>query len=119
MAGYSGTPLVRKLGIAPGQRVLVDGSDLDLDWPDGVTVHRRLQRSAPYDVVMCFCTEFARLAGRWPVLHPLTTPAGALWVMWPKPKVGWLTPCRAMKAARSSNGSPWSPGCGTQMVAGP
>jgi hypothetical protein len=91
VAGYSGTPLVRKLGIAPGQRVLVDGSDLDLDWPDGVTVHRRLQRSAPYDGVMCFCTEFARLAGRWPVLHPLTTPAGALWVMWPKRSSGMET----------------------------
>src|SRR5215207_6311152 len=85
MAGYSATPLVRKLGIAPDQRVLVDGSpDFDLDWPPGVTVHRRVRRDAPYDVVLCFCPDSERLANRWPVLHPLTTPAGALWIMWPK-----------------------------------
>ena len=96
MAGYSATPLVRKLGIAPGQRVLVDGGgDFDLDWPPGVTVHRRLRRNAPseapYDVVLCFCTSLGRLAARWAVLHPLTTPAGALWVMWPKRTSGVAT----------------------------
>ena len=89
MAGYSATPLVRKLGIAPGHRVLVDGpADFDLDWPSGVVVHRRVVRGEPYDVVLCFCTDNRRLAARWPVLHPLTTPAGALWVMWPKRSSG-------------------------------
>ena len=92
MAGYSGTPLVRKLGIAPGHRVLVDGAaEFDLDWPPGVVVHRRVTRGEPYDVVLCFCTGHRRLAARWPVLHPLTTPAGALWVMWPKRSSGVAT----------------------------
>lgn len=92
MAGYSATPLVRKLGIAPDQRVLVDGSpDFELDWPPGVTVHRRVRRDAPYDVVLCFCPDHKRLASRWPVLHPLTTPAGALWIMWPKRSSGIAT----------------------------
>jgi hypothetical protein len=91
MAGYSATPLVRKLGIAPEQRVLVDGSDFVLPWPAGVTVHRRVQRGTPYDVVLCFCPSRKRLAERWPVLHPLTTPAGALWVMWPKRSSGVAT----------------------------
>jgi hypothetical protein len=91
MAGYSATPLVRKLGIAPDQRVLVDGSTFELPWPPGVTVHRRAQRGTPYDVVLCFCPDRKRLVGRWPVLHPLTTPSGALWVMWPKRSSGVVT----------------------------
>jgi hypothetical protein len=83
--GYSGTPLARKLGIVPGSRVLLDGapSDFALDVPDGVTTNRRAG-AGPYDVVLCFCPDRARLERRWPVLHPLTTPAGALWIAWPK-----------------------------------
>lgn len=92
MAGYSATPLVRKLGITPDQRVLVDGSsDFELPWPPGVTVHRRVQRGTAYDVVLCFCPDRKRLVARWPVLHPLTTSAGALWVMWPKRSSGVIT----------------------------
>jgi hypothetical protein len=91
MAGYSATPLVRKLGIGPGHRVLLDGSDLDLPWPPDTTVHRRVRRGTSYDVVLCFCTDLKRLTSRWPVLHPLTTPAGALWIMWPKRSSGVAT----------------------------
>ena len=92
MAGYSATPLVRKLGIAAGQRVLVDGSpSFEVPWPPGVTVHRRVQRGTGYDVVLCFCPDLKRLVSRWPVLHPSTTAAGALWVMWPKRSSGVAT----------------------------
>lgn len=90
MAGYSGTPLARKLGIAPGHAVLLDGAPdgFGLDGlPDGVRVHRR-PGAGPYDVIVCFCPDRARLARRWPVLHPRTTPAGALWVAWPKRSAG-------------------------------
>jgi|SRR2546430_4941221 len=86
MAGYSGTPLARKLGIAAESAVLVDGA------PDGFAIDElppgvRLSRRAgpgPYEVILCFCTDFARLRRRWTALHPLTTPAGALWIAWPK-----------------------------------
>jgi hypothetical protein len=92
MAGYSATPLVRKLGIGPDQRVLVDGSaEFELPWPPGVTVHRRVQRDARYDVVLCFCADSSRLSSRWPVLHRSTTPAGALWILWPKRSSGVAT----------------------------
>jgi hypothetical protein len=86
MAGYSATPLHRKLGVADGARVLLDGAPPDLDLgalPDGVTVRRRAG-TGPYDVIVCFCPDRARLAARWPVLHPLTTPGGSLWIAWPK-----------------------------------
>ena len=88
MAGYSGTPLARKLGILPGSSALLDGAPAGfaLDAP-GARVARRAG-AGPYDVVVCFCPDSARLARRWPVLHRLTTPAGALWVAWPKRAAG-------------------------------
>ena len=93
MAGYSGTALPRKLGIKDGSRVLLDGApgDFDLgDLPGRVTVHRR-SGDSPYDVVLCFCPDSARLRTRWPALHGRTTPAGALWVAWPKRASGVRT----------------------------
>lgn len=90
MAGYSGTPLPRKLGIAAGVRVLLDGAPDGFDLgplPDGVVLHRRAG-SDPYDVVLCFCPDAARLRSRWPALHGRTTPAGGLWIAWPKRSSG-------------------------------
>ena len=93
MAGYSDTPLARKLGITAGSSVLLDGAPASfmLDGrPFPVSVHRRAGRG-PYDVVLCFCPDAARLHRRWPALHPLTTPAGAQWIAWPKRSSGVRT----------------------------
>jgi hypothetical protein len=91
MAGYSGTPLVRKLGIADDARVLLDGAPagFTLDAPGAVVGTR--PGPGPYDVILCFCPDLARLAKRWPVLHPRTTPAGSLWIAWPKRSSGLAT----------------------------
>jgi hypothetical protein len=93
MAGYSNTPLVRKLGVGAGSSVLLDGAPTGFDLPDlpeGARVRRRAG-SGPYDVVVCFCPDRTRLETRWPVLHPRTTAAGALWVAWPKRASGLAT----------------------------
>lgn len=90
MAGYSGTPLARKLGVTAGARVLLDGAPAGFtldDLPDGVELRRRAGAGL-YDVIVAFCPSIARLIARWPVLHPLTTPAGALWIAWPKRSSG-------------------------------
>jgi hypothetical protein len=90
MAGYSGTPLVRKLGVTAGSSVLLDGAPADFtldDLPDGAQLKRRATRG-PYDVIVCFCPSYAQLVARWPKLHPLTTPAGSLWIAWPKRSAG-------------------------------
>jgi hypothetical protein len=90
MAGYSGTPLARKLGVVPGTTVLLDGAPPAFtlgDLPPDVTVHRRADRT-PYDVIVCFCPDTARLRSRWSALHARTTPAGALWIAWPKRSSG-------------------------------
>src|SRR5262249_14897217 len=82
----SGTPLARKLGVRPGTTLLVDGAPAGFEideLPEDVDARRRAG-SGPYDVILTFCTTLKRLSARWTVLHPLTTPAGALWVAWPK-----------------------------------
>jgi hypothetical protein len=92
-SGYSGTPLARKLGVAAGSSVLLDGAPagFDLgDLPDDVTVRRRAG-AGPYDVIVCFCPVMERLVARWPALHGLTTPAGSLWIAWPKRSSGVAT----------------------------
>ncbi len=87
VAGYSGTPLVEKLGIAPGARVAIlgapDGFDATLgELPDGVLVTRRL--GGRRDVVLVFVTERAALAGRLDALRAAIAPDGMIWVAWPK-----------------------------------
>ena len=85
-AGYSGTPLPRKLGVGAGTRVLLDSAPAGFalaPLPEDVTVHRRAGRD-PYDVIVVFCPDLATLVRRWPALHARTTTPGALWVAWPK-----------------------------------
>jgi hypothetical protein len=86
-AGYSGTPLPRKLGIKEGSRVAVLSAPDDFDatlgpLPDGVVVRRRLR--GPLDVVVFFTTSRAKLERRIDVLRAALDPAGRLWVAWPK-----------------------------------
>lgn len=92
-AGYSGTPLPRKLGIRPGARVLLDrpppGFALGA-LADTVTVHRRASRQ-PYDVIVAFCPDLARLTRRFTPLANRLSTAGALWVGWPKRASGVAT----------------------------
>ena len=95
MAGYSGTPLPRKLGIKPGDRVLLlrapDGFETRVlgPLPDGVTVRRRAAGRA--DVIVAFHTRRADLARRMPVLRGRMEPAAGLWIAWPKRASGQPT----------------------------
>jgi hypothetical protein len=85
-AGYSGTPLPRKLGIKAESRVLLSGAPdgFALDVPAGATVHRRPAGGEPYDVVLLFTAAAGDLRRRFPPLARRLTPAGGLWVCWPK-----------------------------------
>jgi hypothetical protein len=95
--GYSGTPLPKKLGIKPGDRVLLDSAPVDFETdtlgelPDGVVLHRRASR-APYDVVIVFRDDAATYRRR--VARDIAStvvPAGRLWVAWPKKASGVVT----------------------------
>jgi hypothetical protein len=84
-AGYSGTPLPRKLGIKPGSRVLV------LDAPEAFLPDVERVGSGPADVIVSFHTERAVLERRLPELRALMTPAAGLWIAWPKRASGVAT----------------------------
>jgi hypothetical protein len=87
-AGYSGTPLPRKLGIKAGARLALigapEGFDLTLgSLPEAVTVGRRLGRQ-PFDVIVAFFSRRSLLERRLPQLVAALDPAGGLWLAWPK-----------------------------------
>ncbi len=91
-AGYSGTPLPRKLGIVEGTRVLLLGAPdgFDVGPLPGVELHRRPGPS-PYDVVLLFTPDRATLVRRFAPARNRITVAGALWVCWPKRASGVAT----------------------------
>jgi hypothetical protein len=99
-AGYSGTPLPRKLGIKDGYRVALVGGPAgfgpELDpLPDGVRLLRRLpagaRAGAGVDLALLFVTSRHDLARRFPQVATHLPPAGALWVAWPKRASGVAT----------------------------
>lgn len=86
-AGYSGTPLARKLGIREGMAIaLLDAPgalpDLLGVLPDGATVTTRLDGHHP--LVVCFLTARAELERQLPALRAAIEPDGMVWVAWPK-----------------------------------
>ena len=86
-AGYSATPLVRKLGFVAGMRVYVAHApehfpSLLGELPDGVQLLKR--PAANLDLVMLFVTERTALARGLRSLQPRLQPAGMIWVAWPK-----------------------------------
>ncbi len=83
-AGYSGTPLPRKLGVEDGHVVLLDRlpDGLDLGLPPTAHVVRRLRDGL--DLTVTFHTRRADLERRLPALFGHTVTAGMVWVAWPK-----------------------------------
>jgi hypothetical protein len=86
-AGYSGTPLARKLGIRPDARLALIGAPDRFDdtlgeLPAGVRVTRRAR--GPLDVIVAFLHSRAELERRLPGLVAALAPSGGLWVAWPK-----------------------------------
>jgi len=93
-AGYSGTPLPRKLGIKAHARVGLIGAPYDFDevlgeLPPGVSVRRRARGT--FDVIVVFVQKRSELERRLPVLKKALDQAGGLWVAWPKRSSGVAT----------------------------
>jgi len=90
--GYSGKPLVSKLGIKPGHRLAVvsapDGFRLD-GLPEDV---RPLGPTADrLDVVLLFVRSRAQLETGFTRQGRRLVPNGMLWVAWPKKSSGVVT----------------------------
>ncbi len=93
-AGYSGTPLPKKLGIEESSKVVLAGApagfeDLLSPLPAGARLVRRPGRDA--DVIVAFFTERARLEREFDRLRAGMHDAGGLWIAWPKRASGVAT----------------------------
>ena len=95
-AGYSGTPLLKKLGVKDGQAGLLVAAS------DEVTALSRFKNwgrlkvakttrgvsGGPYDYVHFFTSSAAQLANTLPKLKKELTPNGMIWISWPKKSSG-------------------------------
>jgi hypothetical protein len=91
VAGYSGTPLTKKLGIKEGHQVAFPSApdafrDLLGELPDGVNVRSRA--GGPLDVIVFFTKSRTELERRLPGLRRAMDPAAGLWIAWPKRSSG-------------------------------
>jgi hypothetical protein len=86
-AGYSGTPLVKKLGIKSGFTIclvnapayylsLLDNMPADVNFDDGLCT--------PKDLIHFFTTQKETLLLLLPQLKHQLKPNGMIWVSWPK-----------------------------------
>jgi hypothetical protein len=89
-AGYSGTPLWKKLGLKSGLRVLLlnppadieallSGAPRDLD---------RLAQLVPFDFALALFTSRDALMAALARLEPNLAPDGVIWIAWPKKASG-------------------------------
>ncbi len=92
MAGYSGTPLPKKLGIKPNYRTAF------LDLPaevkaelDDALSSCELTKDGRLDLAMIFTKDKAELKKQFSKLAKQLAPSGMLWVSWPKKSSGVLS----------------------------
>jgi hypothetical protein len=90
MAGYSGTPLAKKLGVKEGFNLRFVNAPAklykELDLPANVTVNSRTRK--PIDLVLLFVTTKRDLERAFSSYAAKLTPAGMLWICWPKKSSG-------------------------------
>lgn len=87
MAGYSATPLVRKLGIKPGFRMYIQAAPPDyFKWldplPSAVVITERL--SGKFDFIHLFVEDQKALATLLTKTKKCLESDGMIWVSWPK-----------------------------------
>ena len=91
MAGYSGTPLAKKLGLKEGVRLVFVAAPASFlpalgTIPEGATILS--EPNPPIDLAIVFCERMDSLARHFaPIASRLAT-AGMIWVAWPKKASG-------------------------------
>lgn len=90
MAGYSGKPLVAKLGIKAGSTIAIFGAPRGYADTLGKMppVNRKSTATGRLDFMQFFTKEKRELERRFPALQRALAPAGMLWVSWPKRSSG-------------------------------
>ena len=89
MAGYSGTPLPKKLGIKARARIALP------DIPPDVKTELKtalagceIAKDGPFDFILLFVKTQAHLKKSFPQWTKRLEPAGMLWIAWPKKSSG-------------------------------
>ena len=91
-AGYSGTPLPKKLGLKDGQRVVFCALPKTLDALTTACAFASVDEpdewqgvpDQPHDFVHVFTTSAAMVDAALPILRDRIAPDGMIWVSWPK-----------------------------------
>jgi hypothetical protein len=94
MAGYSGTPLPKKLGIKNGSRIALINPPKDFEselgeLPDNVEFIKRPTKSL--DIILFFVLSERALVRDFAKLAAKLTANGMLWISWPKKSSGVVT----------------------------
>jgi hypothetical protein len=94
MAGYSGTPLPKKLGVKPNQRIALVNAPNDFAkvlgrLPENAAIVKRL--NGPLDLILLFVDREQTLAKQFPILANKLQSNGMIWVAWPKKSSGVAT----------------------------
>ncbi|KNZ34072.1 MAG: hypothetical protein AD742_01150 [Methylibium sp. NZG] len=87
MAGYSGTPLAKKLGLAEGVRVVTFNEPAhysELLRPLPTSVRFDAEVSPATDLVHAFCVRKAELEAHLQTWRPRIRPDTIVWISWPK-----------------------------------
>jgi hypothetical protein len=94
MAGYSGTPLVKKLGVKPGFRIALVGAPKDfkkeLD-PLPATAKFAVATADSLNLILLFVSSQKELKSRFAALAAKLQKDGMIWVAWPKKSSGVVT----------------------------
>ena len=92
-AGYSGTPLAKKVGVKPGHRLaLVNAPPAWVipELPDDVSITARVPKGGA-DVVIAFCRELATVEAHLPAWGEAVFPDGMVWIAWPRKAAGHVS----------------------------
>ena len=92
MAGYSGTPLWKKLGYKTGMSAYVDGAPGNyislLALPADVAVTWLHSAKSDMEFVHLFATSVSKLKSKLESVRKRIVPGGVIWVSWPKKSSG-------------------------------
>jgi hypothetical protein len=84
MAGYSGTPLAKKLGVKDAQRTFRYAMPVSVAQEIGLNPHLLTKPEPGLEMAHLFVTQRKDLAKLLDQLRKVLTPAGTIWVSWPK-----------------------------------
>lgn len=103
MAGYSGTPLAKKLGIKEGSRIALVNAPKDFrsalgELPDNVEFVSRPTKSL--DIILFFVMSERVLARDFANLAEKLVTNGMIWIAWPKKSSGVTTDLTEQRVQR-------------------